>query len=62
MKKIITKIKTTIVFTALAGGFLLGGCETYLDQAPEAAINAEDAFKDFNSFQGFVEGCQKPGC
>jgi hypothetical protein len=58
MKKIITKIKTTIVFTALAGGFLLGGCETYLDQAPEAAINAEDAFKDFNSFQGFVEGCQ----
>ena len=58
MKKIITKIKTTIVFVALTGGFLLGGCQKYLDQAPEAAVNAADAFKNFASFQGFVEGCQ----
>ena len=35
----------------------LGSCEKYLDQAPEAAVNPEDAFKDFKSFQGFTEGC-----
>jgi starch-binding outer membrane protein, SusD/RagB family len=58
MKKIITNIKTAVVFAALAGGFLLGGCEKYLDQAPEASVKQEDAFKDFTSFQGFVEGCQ----
>ena len=58
MKKILTKIKTVIAITALAGGFLLGGCEEYLDQAPEASVKQEDAFKDFTSFQGFVEGCQ----
>jgi hypothetical protein len=58
MKKIITNIKTAVVFTAFAGGLLLGGCNEYLDQAPEASVKEEDAFKDFTSFQGFVEGCQ----
>ena len=58
MKKIFTKIKTAIAFAAIAGGFLLGGCKEYLDQAPEASVNQEDAFKNFTSFQGFVEGCQ----
>jgi hypothetical protein len=58
MKKIINNIQTAVVFAVLAGGFLLAGCEEYLDQAPEASVKEEDAFKDFTSFQGYVEGCQ----
>lgn len=34
---------------------LTTSCEDYLDQAPEAEVSAEDAFKDFTSFQGFTE-------
>ncbi len=31
-------------------------CEDYLDKAPETTITSEDAFKNFRSFQGYVEG------
>ncbi|MBO7567658.1 MAG: RagB/SusD family nutrient uptake outer membrane protein [Bacteroidales bacterium] len=31
-------------------------CDSYLDKAPDTTITAEEAFKDFNSFQGYVEG------
>ena len=57
MKKRFNKIKTKLVLAVLAGGLLLGGCNKYLDQAPEAGVNPEDAFKDFKSFQGFTEDC-----
>ena len=49
------KIKIRLVFAILTLGFLLGGCEKYLDKAPEATISEKDAFKDFKSFQGFTE-------
>ncbi len=57
MKKKINIIKAKFVFAALCFGLLLGSCEDYLDKAPEATINSDDAFKDFKSFQGFTEGC-----
>lgn len=31
-------------------------CEEYLDKAPDTTITPDEAFKDFNSFQGYVEG------
>lgn len=55
MKKIVNKIKSKLVFTVLAGSLLLGSCESYLDQAPEASINPNDAYASFKDFQGFVE-------
>lgn len=30
-------------------------CEDYLDKAPEATVSADDAFKNFRNFQGFIE-------
>ncbi|MBP1663710.1 MAG: hypothetical protein H6Q19_850, partial [Bacteroidetes bacterium] len=53
MKNIVNKIK--FVLLILASSILLGGCEEYLDQAPEAAINPNDAFTSFKNFQGFTE-------
>ncbi|MBR2104551.1 MAG: RagB/SusD family nutrient uptake outer membrane protein [Bacteroidales bacterium] len=35
---------------------LATSCEEYLDKAPDTTVTAEDAFKDFNSMQGYVEG------
>jgi len=55
MKNIITDIRTKWFFAILLCGILFSSCEDYLDQAPEAAIKQEDIFKDFTSFQGFVE-------
>ena len=55
MKNILYKVRISFVFTVLALGFLLGGCTKYLDQAPIAVVNGDDAFKDFISFQGFTE-------
>ena len=33
----------------------LTGCTDYLDKAPESELSAEEAFKNFKNFQGFVE-------
>lgn len=33
----------------------VSACTDYLDKAPESVISEEDAFKNFRSFQGFVE-------
>lgn len=33
----------------------LTGCTDYLDKAPESEISADEAFKNFKNFQGFVE-------
>lgn len=33
----------------------LSACTDYLDKAPESEISAEEAFKNFRNFQGFVE-------
>lgn len=34
----------------------LPSCEDYLDKAPETNISEADAFKNFRSFQGYIEG------
>lgn len=34
---------------------VLPGCTDYLDKAPESEISADEAFKNFHNFQGFVE-------
>ena len=35
--------------------FISTSCEEYLDKAPEADVTEKDAFRDFTSFQGFIE-------
>ena len=55
MKKILAKTKILSLLMIFLAGILMAGCEKYLDQAPEASVNESDAFKDFNSFQGFTE-------
>ncbi|MCL4484448.1 MAG: RagB/SusD family nutrient uptake outer membrane protein [Bacteroidetes bacterium] len=55
MKKMIHKVKRSLVFAFLALVLILGSCTDYLNQAPEASVNEKDAFKDFISFQGFTE-------
>lgn len=46
------KIKVIIL---ILGIFALYSCEDYLDKAPEATITSDDVFKNFKSFQGYVE-------
>ena len=36
-------------------GASLTSCEAYLDKEPDSTISEEAAFKDFRSFQGFIE-------
>ena len=36
-------------------GSALTSCEAYLDKEPDSTISEEAAFKDFRSFQGFIE-------
>lgn len=46
------------IFSILVAGLavtLLPGCTDYLDKAPESEISADEAFKNFHNFQGFVE-------
>ncbi len=54
MRKIQNKI--LIGAAGLAMLSLATSCEEYLDKAPDTTVTAEDAFKDFNSMQGYVEG------
>ncbi len=51
------KIKSYIAYLLLAGmsASALTGCTDYLDKAPESEISADEAFKNFRNFQGFVE-------
>ena len=52
MKKIF-KYTASLVVALLAGG--MSSCTDYLDKAPESEISADEAFKNFRNFQGFVE-------
>lgn len=51
------KTKFIYYLYATAVAFLLSftACEDYLDKAPESVISADDAYKNFRNFQGFVE-------
>lgn len=48
----------------------LSGCESYLEKTPEADLTEEDIFRNYNTFQGFVDPCyyacvnyiKKQGC
>lgn len=44
-----------ILFASLACTMSLTSCTDYLEQDEEAVLSKEDAFKNFRSFQGFVE-------
>ena len=55
MKNFRNNINHKTFFVFILFGILFSGCEEYLDQAPEASIYKEDIFKEFSSFQGYVE-------
>jgi len=55
MKNNINNMKSYFLIPILIVGLISTSCTDYLDKAPEAGISASDAFKNFNSFQGFVE-------
>lgn len=40
---------------ALLVGSSLSSCEAYLDKTPDSTVSEDAAFKDFRSFQGFIE-------
>lgn len=44
-----------ILCALLAGTFSMTSCTDYLEKDAESVLQKEDAFKNFNSFQGFVE-------
>ena len=37
------------------GSLMLTSCEDYLDKDPDSTVDMNDAFKNFQSFQGYVE-------
>lgn len=47
----------TLLFSSLLAvcGLGMTACEDYLDKAPESTVDSNDAFKNFNNFQGFTE-------
>lgn len=51
------KTKRIYYLYAIAVALILsvGSCTDYLDKAPESVISEDDAYKNFNNFQGFVE-------
>ena len=49
MKRIIY----AIFAVALLGG--LSSCTDYLDKEPDSTVGADEAFKNFTNFQGFIE-------
>ncbi|MDE6448610.1 MAG: RagB/SusD family nutrient uptake outer membrane protein, partial [Muribaculaceae bacterium] len=53
MKKITSHIASLIV--AGMSVTMLTACTDYLDKAPDSEISAQEAFKNFHNFQGFVE-------
>lgn len=44
-----------ILFVFFAAGFTFTSCTDYLDRDSDSVLSAEDAFKNFNNFQGFIE-------
>ena len=44
-----------ILCALLAGTFSMTSCTDYLEKDAESVLQKEDAFKNFNNFQGFVE-------
>ncbi len=55
IKSFLNGCRRGVIACVVMVGFVLGGCEDYLDRAPEATITDNDAFGSFVSFQGFVE-------
>lgn len=53
MRNIFNKILIGTAGMALCAS--VSSCEEYLDKAPETTITSEDAFKNFRSFQGYIE-------
>ena len=53
MKKFINIYKIGVA--ALAFSFGMTSCTDYLDKEPDSTVGAEEAFKNFTNFQGFVE-------
>lgn len=53
MKKITSHIASLIV--AGMSVTMLPACTDYLNKAPDSEISAQEAFKNFHNFQGFVE-------
>lgn len=48
-------MKPLRMFLLLLAGCCAVSCTDYLDKAPESDVSAEDAFKNFRNFQGFIE-------
>jgi starch-binding outer membrane protein, SusD/RagB family len=48
-------IKFNLTVCVFLFSLFIVSCTDYLDKSPQADINQIDAFKDFKSFQGFVE-------
>lgn len=44
-----------ILFTFFSVGLMFTSCTDYLDRDSDSVLSREDAFKNFNNFQGFVE-------
>lgn len=44
-----------ILFVFFTTGFTFTSCTDYLDRDSDSVLSEEDAFKNFNNFQGFVE-------
>jgi len=55
MKNVFKKYRIRSFLNVLLVGLSLGACEDYLDKAPEATLAETDIFRNFVSFQGFVE-------
>ncbi len=49
----INKISIYLIFALFA--LTVNSCTDYLEKTPDSTISAEEAFKDFMNFQGFVE-------
>ena len=54
MNKYISKFVLMSAF-AVAGTLSMTSCTDYLDKAPETDYEANDPYKNFTNFQGFVE-------
>ncbi|GAB2800995.1 RagB/SusD family nutrient uptake outer membrane protein [Rhabdobacter roseus] len=55
LKDLLHKNRIRLVAGIVSLGFIFGGCEDYLNRAPQANITDTDVFGSFVSFQGFVE-------
>jgi hypothetical protein len=56
MKNRNIKYRISFIVSVMIIALTLVSCEKYLDKAPEATITEKDAYGNFRSFQGFVEG------